>query len=129
MAIIQVREIITHFFEFCEEHCVVKKIMALQEAKKLLETRSEDSADGLKQLQTVALAPASSFRVQSNEHRLQTPWTLYWLNKVYLSANASQETYLKNLRSLGTFNSIESFWRHYCHLQRPSQLEHGFNIA
>eukprot|EP01084_Bolivina_argentea_P223311 377863_1 len=102
--------------------------MALQEAKELPETR-EDSADGLKQLQTVALAPASSFRVPSNEHRLQTPWTLYWLNKQYLAPNSTQESYLSNLRKLGTFNSIESFWRHYCHLKRPSKLDHGFNIA
>ena len=75
------------------------------------------------------MADAESFRVPKGEHRLQTPWTLYWLNKNYLAPNSSQELYLSNLRKLGTFNSIESFWRHYCHLRRPSKLEHGFNIA
>eukprot|EP01083_Nonionella_stella_P149152 473296_1 len=98
--------------------------------KDVKDVESEDaSADGLKQLQTVAMAPPSSFQVASGEHRLQTPWTLYWLNKAYLAPNSTQELYLANLRKLGTFNSIESFWRHYCHLKRPSKLDHGFNIA
>mmetsp|Transcript_16420 Transcript_16420/g.14714 ORF Transcript_16420/g.14714 Transcript_16420/m.14714 type:complete len:232 (+) Transcript_16420:93-788(+) len=93
------------------------------------EVPDDESNDGLKQLQTVAMADASSFRVKDGEHRLQTPWSLYWLNKNYLAPNSSQESYLSNLRKLGTFNSIESFWRHYTHLKRPSKLEHGFNIA
>ena len=90
----------------------------------------QDSNDGkLAKLQTVAIADASSFRVPENEHRLQTPWTLYWLNKSQLEQNSSQESYLSKLNKLGTFNSIESFWRHYCHLKRPSRLEHGYNVA
>merc|ERR1719491_213229 len=88
-----------------------------------------DADQNLRELQGVALAPAESFQVPHGEHRLQTPWTLYWMNKQYLRTNSSEEAYLSNLRKLGTFNSIESFWRHYCHLQRPSQLNHDFNIA
>jgi len=71
-----------------------------------------------------------SFKCPPNEHRLQTPWTLYWYNKqtqVY-SSNVTEQAYLSNLRSLGTFNSIETFWKHYCHLKKPSALPHGFNI-
>eukprot|EP00486_Rosalina_sp_Unknown_P007495 CAMPEP_0201576498 /NCGR_PEP_ID=MMETSP0190_2-20130828/22351_1 /ASSEMBLY_ACC=CAM_ASM_000263 /TAXON_ID=37353 /ORGANISM="Rosalina sp." /LENGTH=54 /DNA_ID=CAMNT_0048007415 /DNA_START=89 /DNA_END=250 /DNA_ORIENTATION=- len=42
------------------------------------EVPDDESNDGLKQLQTVAMADASSFRVKDGEHRLQTPWSLYW---------------------------------------------------
>eukprot|EP00484_Ammonia_sp_Unknown_P030910 CAMPEP_0197024858 /NCGR_PEP_ID=MMETSP1384-20130603/5335_1 /TAXON_ID=29189 /ORGANISM="Ammonia sp." /LENGTH=235 /DNA_ID=CAMNT_0042453315 /DNA_START=104 /DNA_END=811 /DNA_ORIENTATION=- len=103
------------------------------ENKEIEETGSpeldEESDDGLKQLQTVAMAAPSSFHVPDGEHRLQTPWTLYWLNKAHLAPNSSQQSYLQSLRKLGTFNSVESFWRHYVHLKRPSGLDHGFNVA
>merc|ERR1719244_1544479 len=90
---------------------------------------SDPDQGHLKELRGVGLAPAESFQVPHGEHRLQTPWTLYWMNKQYLRTNSSEEAYLSNLPKLGTFNSIESFWRHYCHLQRPSQLRDNFNIA
>lgn len=73
------------------------------------------------------VTPSSAFVCPKNEHGLQTPWSIYWYNKPNLS-DTSRDTYLNNLRSLGTVNSIESFFRHYCHLKRPSMLEHGFNI-
>jgi len=37
--------------------------------------------------------------------------------------------YIKHLHSLGTFNSVESFWRHYSHLRRPSNIPNGCNVS
>lgn len=109
---------------------VCKMIMIRNKDAEEPQPSDDGSNEELKKLQeTVAVAPASSFHVPDNEHRLQTPWTLYWLNKQHLAPNSSQASYLSNLRKLGTFNSIESFWRHYCHLKRPSKLGHGFNVA
>ena len=58
------------------------------------------------------MAPASSFRVPDHEHRLQTPWTLYWLNKQYLAPNclakldSKEETYFGYLE-YSFFNTIK----------------------
>lgn len=92
----------------------------------------EKDSENLKELQKVAFITPEEFMVPKGEHRLQTPWSIYWLNKSNIpqgQAGKSEEAYLKNLRKLGTFNSIESFWRHYVHLKRPSQLRDNFNIA
>jgi len=88
-----------------------------------------ESNTTLKSLQKVAFITPDQFMVPKGEHRLQTPWSMYWLNKQNIPNDKSEEAYLKNLRKLGTFNSIESFWRHYVHLKRPSQLRDNFNIA
>jgi len=96
-----------------------------------LEENADDveSNNTLKSLQKVAFITPDQFMVPKGEHRLQTPWSMYWLNKQNIPNDKSEEAYLKNLRKLGTFNSIESFWRHYVHLKRPSQLRDNFNIA
>jgi len=110
---------------------------------------TEDAADGtpeetesttqLQELQKVAFIEPEEFVVPRGEHRLQTPWSIYWLNKSKIprprdsdkseGGNTYLLNWLKNLRKLGTFNSIESFWRHYVHLKRPSQLRDNFNVA
>merc|ERR1712130_803981 len=96
-----------------------------------LEENADDveSNNTLKSLQKVAFITPDQFMVPKGEHRLQTPWSMYWLNKQNIPNDKSEEAYLKNLRKLGTFNSIESFWRHYVHLKRPSRLDHGFTVA
>ena len=29
---------------------------------------------------------------------------------------------------LGSFNTVEDFWRFYIHIKRPSELEIGYNL-
>lgn len=41
----------------------------------------------------------------------------------------NRKIYLDSLKSVGTFNSVESFWRYYCHLRRPSDMGNGYNVA
>jgi len=95
------------------------------------DSEDKEASENLKELQKVAFITPEEFMVPKGEHRLQTPWSIYWLNKSNIPQDKkrSEEAYLKNLRKLGTFNSIESFWRHYVHLKRPSQLRDNFNIA
>ena len=65
------------------------------------QTPDDESNDGLKQLQTVAMADAASFRVPKGEHRLQTPWTLYWLNKNYLASGWSRDRVILEINKKG----------------------------
>ena len=77
----------------------------------------------------VAKVTSDIFNVPSHEHRSQTPWTIHWYSKHDTFGTPNEQTYLSNIHKLGTFNSIESFWKHYSHLNRPSQIGNGYNIA
>jgi len=69
-----------------------------------------------------------SFISSESETRLQTPWTIHYTSsktKRRAAANRqnkSVQEYLDDLIYVGTFNSIEGFWRYYSHLKSPSQL-------
>lgn len=39
-----------------------------------------------------------------------------------------RSAYKNNLRRLGTFDTVEEFWRHYIYLKRPSELEKDVNV-
>jgi len=97
--------------------------------EELVPEDDRESSANLRELRTKSFISPQEFVVPDGEHRLQTPWSVYWINKRNIPTDKSEEAYLANLRKLGTFNSIESFWRHYCHLKRPSQLKDNFNIA
>jgi translation initiation factor 4E len=64
------------------------------------------------------------------EHKLETPWTFYTDKKTPPAQQATQKTYEKqrNLVKLGTFNTLEGFWRHYAFLSQPSELPKDHNI-
>jgi len=55
------------------------------------------------------------------EQPLQTPWTM-WFDRV--SAGAA---YSQSLHRLGTITTVQGFWRTYCNLARPGQLQPGDN--
>jgi len=57
--------------------------------------------------------------VAPGEHALQSAWSLYYDVK---TKGSSRTNYLDKIKTLGTFNTVEGFWRHYVHLKRPSQL-------
>jgi len=56
----------------------------------------------------------------SVEQPLQTPWT-FWFDRL------SPEPYCETLQRLGTVHSVQGFWRYYCNLTRPGQLQPGDN--
>ena len=55
------------------------------------------------------------------EQPLQTPWTL-WFDRV-----TPGTAYASTLQRLGTVHTVQGFWRYYCNLARPAQLQPGDN--
>ncbi|ETO35786.1 Eukaryotic translation initiation factor 4E type [Reticulomyxa filosa] len=75
-------------------------------------------------------APDTKKKSEINgKHPLQTAWTVHWWSKHTDHKTEGSEDWKKNIHQLGTFNSVESFWKHYVHLQRPQSMPHGFNVA
>jgi len=62
-------------------------------------------------------------------HPLEHEWTL-WYDKRPAAGKrirGEQESYESNLREIGTFGTVEDFWRYYNHLVKPSRIEHNSN--
>jgi len=47
---------------------------------------------------------------ESGEHLLETPWTIWYSKKI--SAEPQTAQYQSHLKKLGTFSSLESFYRY-----------------
>jgi translation initiation factor 4E len=62
----------------------------------------------------------------SIEHRLQTPWA-FWYAKGSNFKSATE--YEAALHKIGTFDTVEGFWKMYVHLKRPSVLEVGTQLS
>lgn len=76
-----------------------------------------------------ASTPAAASSAAPAEDMLETRWT-FWMDKKLSRADANASgftSYAQNLRDLGSFDSVQSFWRHYSHLQVPDQLPRDFN--
>eukprot|EP00386_Alphamonas_edax_P013718 GDKI01042306.1.p2 GENE.GDKI01042306.1~~GDKI01042306.1.p2 ORF type:complete len:270 (+),score=96.66 GDKI01042306.1:83-892(+) len=63
----------------------------------------------------------------SGEHPLETAWTFWYERKMH--ARQSCEDYQKNLKPIGTFNTVEGFYRYYSHLRRAGQQPVDYNLA
>ena len=71
---------------------------------------------------TVSVSAASALvEDEHGEQPLQTPWT-FWFDRA--SAGAP---YAEALQRLGTVHTVQGFWRYYCNLTRPAQLQPGDN--
>eukprot|EP00933_Yihiella_yeosuensis_P029768 TRINITY_DN23401_c0_g2_i1.p1 TRINITY_DN23401_c0_g2~~TRINITY_DN23401_c0_g2_i1.p1 ORF type:complete len:340 (+),score=64.98 TRINITY_DN23401_c0_g2_i1:57-1076(+) len=80
--------------------------------------------------QTSGISP-EDLRVQEGEYPagetpLETAWT-YWYDKKTTDRKESDQ-YMEGLKQLGSFNTVEGFYRHYTHLFRPSELPRDHNI-
>lgn len=53
------------------------------------------------------------------EHPLQYNYGFWYSRK---SQGSKTTSYDQNLKLIGTFASVEQFWRYYCHIARPSDL-------
>ena len=81
------------------------------------------SSSGDSDLPTAASVSASNSARTEDEHGeqpLQTPWT-FWFDRV------SSAAYAEALQRLGTVHTVQGFWRYYCNLTRPAQLQPGDN--
>jgi hypothetical protein len=74
----------------------------------------------------------STIDSSNQNHLLNSEWTIYFDRRTKAKPAASSgeynvEEYETNLQTVGTFNSIEGFWRVYHHILRPSQIELNAN--
>ncbi|PRP86703.1 hypothetical protein PROFUN_02852 [Planoprotostelium fungivorum] len=61
--------------------------------------------------------------VAEGEHPLFHTWSFWFLRKS--QGSRAMETYEKNIKQIGTFNTVEGFWGYYTHMQRPNDLPPG----
>jgi len=62
-------------------------------------------------------------------HPLENEW-VFWYDKRQLStkrARGEKDTYESNLRPLGSFHTVEDFWRYYNHMVKPSKMDNNAN--
>mmetsp|Transcript_26405 Transcript_26405/g.69777 ORF Transcript_26405/g.69777 Transcript_26405/m.69777 type:complete len:363 (+) Transcript_26405:68-1156(+) len=80
--------------------------------------------------QTCGISP-EELRVRVGEYPapespLETAWT-FWYDKKTTDRKESDQ-YMEGLKQLGSFNTIEGFYRHYTYLLRPSELPRDHNV-
>lgn len=61
-----------------------------------------------------------------SETPLETAWTFWYDKKT--SDRKESEQYMEGLKQLGSFNTIEGFYRYYSYLLRPSDLPRDHNV-
>eukprot|EP00696_Hemimastix_kukwesjijk_P014481 gnl/Hemi2/28490_TR9425_c1_g1_i1.p1 gnl/Hemi2/28490_TR9425_c1_g1~~gnl/Hemi2/28490_TR9425_c1_g1_i1.p1 ORF type:complete len:324 (+),score=72.78 gnl/Hemi2/28490_TR9425_c1_g1_i1:81-974(+) len=64
--------------------------------------------------------------VPEGEHALETAWS-FWYDKKVPKSQSPAVNYHDNLKMLGSFNTIEGFWRYYTHMVRPNDLPKDYN--
>ena len=58
---------------------------------------------------------------------LCTPWS-FWFDKKLQKENPTAEDYRNNMNLLGTFDTVEDFWRHFIHIQAGSKIPSHSNV-
>eukprot|EP00429_Kryptoperidinium_foliaceum_P038470 CAMPEP_0176170850 /NCGR_PEP_ID=MMETSP0120_2-20121206/87463_1 /TAXON_ID=160619 /ORGANISM="Kryptoperidinium foliaceum, Strain CCMP 1326" /LENGTH=374 /DNA_ID=CAMNT_0017508659 /DNA_START=3 /DNA_END=1125 /DNA_ORIENTATION=- len=79
--------------------------------------------------QTCGISP-EELRVREGEYPatetpLETAWTFWYDKKT--SDKKESDQYMEGLRQLGSFNTVQGFYRHYSYLLRPSELPRDHN--
>jgi len=79
--------------------------------------------------QTCGISP-EELRVREGEYSpqetpLETAWTFWYDKKT--SDRKESDQYMEGLRQLGSFNTVQGFYRHYSYLLRPSELPRDHN--
>jgi translation initiation factor 4E len=72
----------------------------------------------------------SSVRIarEKDDHPLETSWSFWFDKKASYKKTDSTTEFKSHLQKLGTFDSVEGFWKLYCYLKRPSVLEINVNL-
>lgn len=63
-----------------------------------------------------------------DDHPLHAAWSFWYDKKQSKKDATSSAEYRQRLQKLGTFDSVEGFWKLYCHLKRPSSLDVNVNL-
>eukprot|EP01038_Epipyxis_sp_PR26KG_P015142 gene15142-20394_t len=72
---------------------------------------------------------ATSVRIprEADDHPLQTAWAFWFDKKMSWKKNETTE-FKNNLQKIGSFDTVEGFWKLYCYLKRPSVLDSNINL-
>lgn len=63
---------------------------------------------------------------EEGDHPLQTAWTFWYDRKQSKKTDTTE--FKSHLQKIASFDSVEGFWKLYCHLKRPSVLENNMNF-
>jgi translation initiation factor 4E len=72
--------------------------------------------------------PCPVIPFEEGDHPLQTGWAFWYDKKQRYDPNKDSAEYKGHLHKLGSFSSVEGFWKLYCYLKRPSVLELNVNL-
>jgi translation initiation factor 4E len=72
----------------------------------------------------MAAVPSSSSTVDAG--KLDSGWTIWYDRKE--SRRLGSAEFRQKLQKIGSFDTVEGFWRIYLYLKRPSQLEENINL-
>lgn len=64
---------------------------------------------------------------EEGHHQLQTAWA-FWYDKKQKFRHLQSTEFRDNLHKLGSFDTVESFWKMYVHMKRPSSLDLDVNL-
>jgi translation initiation factor 4E len=70
--------------------------------------------------------PCPKIEREEGDHPLQTGWTVWYDRKQ--SKKTDTQEFKTQLQKIASFDSVEGFWKLYCHLKRPSVLENNMNF-
>ena len=70
-------------------------------------------------------ADAGNMNSEEGDHPLQTSWA-FWYDKKGKVVDPND--YRQRLNKLGSFDTVEGFWKLYCYLKRPSNLDLNVNL-
>nr|XP_034330221.1 eukaryotic translation initiation factor 4E type 2 isoform X2 [Crassostrea gigas] len=97
----------------------------------VLRTTNEENENGLKtedsgeedndQRNEIDDPPRPSPKPGPGEHPLQFNYSL-WFSRKSPGKHSTATSYDQNLKLVGTFASVEQFWKYYAHIVRPSDL-------
>lgn len=63
----------------------------------------------------------------ATDHPLQTSWS-FWYDKKPSKRSTDPADYRSQLVKVGSFGTVESFWKMYSYMKRPSKLEQNVNM-
>jgi translation initiation factor 4E len=69
---------------------------------------------------------SSAWVKNTGDHALQTAWA-FWYDKKQLKKTDGVE-FRNKLHKIGSFDTVEAFWKLYLYLRRPSTLEMNVNL-
>jgi len=74
----------------------------------------------------VAAAEALGSPIRAGEHPLESAWS-FWFDKKFPNSLATIINYAENIKYIGSFNTVEGFWRYYTHMLRPDSFARDYD--